>query len=136
MSSSQRKFVCATAIFAVFILVWPNVVVPRNPFLDFYHLYSGYLDPKLDWHLGILAAGRMLIPRIFIATLLSAYLWITGKLPVWLGLVVALIPSSLLYATETHDVSRTFLSLTMPIVFVTTFLAFGICRLALWLTFR
>ena len=136
LSSIQRKILSIAVIFAVFIFVWPSVHSWRNPFLDFYHLYAGYLDPKLDWYLGILATGRMLIPRLFIATLLSAYLWITGKLPILLGLMVALIPPALLSITETHDVSRTFLILTMPIVFVATLLAYGLCRLAWWLIFR
>ncbi len=132
MSTNQRKTFTIIVVFLIFILLWPIVVHNRNPILDFHHIYMGYLDPKLDWKLGMLDAGRMLVPRLFIAVLLSVHLLATGKLPIWIGLAVSLIPPTLIYFTETHDVSRTFLIFAMPILFVTTFLAFGMSRLTFW----
>ena len=72
----------------------------------------------------------MLLLRIIMGALLSAYGLVKGYLPFWLGLLVSLLPPLLHYFTETHDVSRTFLIFSMPILFVTTLVSWFVSWLA------
>ena len=114
------------------MVVFPRVMEGRfiDPMFTVQHILRGETNPDLNWLLGGLAAGGMLLLSVSIGALLSVYGFVRGYLPLWLGLLVSLLPSILHYFTETHDVSRTFLIFTMPILFITTLMLWFVSRLA------
>ena len=132
MSLQSRKLIAAIVTVAMFIVVFPLVAEGRfvNPVSTLQHMSRGEVNHDLHWLIGGLAAGSMLLLRIIMGALLSAYGLVKGYLPFWLGLLVSLLPPLLHYFTETHDVSRTFLIFSMPILFVTTLVSWFVSWLA------